>query len=286
LPTEPASKCIGVFDSGLGGLTVVRRLMREMPAEDIVYLGDSARVPYGTKSPETVRRFAHEDAAFLMRQDPKAVVIACNSASAVATESLRAELGVPVIDVVTPGARWAVEAAGGRPIGVMATEGAIASGAYQRAVALAAPQYADRVLTAACPLLAPIVEEGRSEDDPIVLSVVHDYLHRMQRDRPGALILGCTHYPLLQGAIAKLMGPATALIDSGQATAVAIAEFFRREGLANPRSGGGQLRCWSTDNPERFERLAGRFLGRAPQSVQWVGADELTAAESPVGGTP
>lgn len=278
---DMAGRCIGVFDSGLGGLTVVRRLSAELPGEDIVYLGDSARVPYGTKSADTVRKFAAEDAAFLMRFEPKLVVVACNTASAVALEPLRSNLGVPVIDVISPGARRAVSLAQDGPIGVIATEGTIASGAYQRAIRELSP--GREVLTGSCPLLVPIVEEGRGEDDPIVLAVLSDYLRQLQRARPSVLILGCTHYPLLARAIGKLMGPHVHLVDSGQATALAVKRHFEENALVNPRPTGGRLDCYSTDNPRRFAQVAGRFLGRQLAEVRWVGTDEL-AAPSHAGG--
>ena len=268
--------CIGVFDSGLGGLTVVRRLMAELPHEDIVYLGDSARVPYGTKSRETIRTFAQQDAAFLMKFDPKLIVVACNTASAHALDSLSASLPVAVLGMVEPGARMAVTFAGDGPIGVMATEATITSDAYPRMLERLSPGC--RVLSAACPLLVPIVEEGRSEHDPIVLNVLTDYLHDMQRERPTALILGCTHYPLLSGAIAKLMGPSTRLIDSGWAAALAVKWQLAHNGLARGGGEPGTLRCFATDNPARLSRLAERIMGR-PVDVQWVGTDELTCEE-------
>ena len=267
-----AGRPIGVFDSGLGGLTVVRQLLRRLPGEDIVYLGDSARVPYGTKSPDTVRLFALQDAAFLMRFEPKMVVVACNTASAVAIDALRKAVPVDVVGVVEPAAAEAVRLAGAGPIGVIGTEGTIASGAYERAIRAA--DGACPVLLAACPLLVPIVEEGRPQDDPIVLSVLSDYLHDLQRQRPSVLILGCTHYPLLMGAVAKLMGPGTALLDPGD---VVAAEVERRLAARGELASGhaGVLRCFSTDNPQRFARLARRFLGRDCGEVGWVGTDEL-----------
>ncbi len=269
-----ANRCIGVFDSGLGGLTVVRRLMEEMPSEDIAYLGDCARVPYGTKSAATVRRFAAEDAAFLMRFNPKLLVVACNTASAYALDDLAERFDVPIIGVVVPGVREAIAAAvDGGPVGVIATEGTIASGAYQRRFRADCP---DReVLTASCPLLAPIVEEGRDQDDPIVLRVLGEYLHDLQRARPSVLVLGCTHYPLLSQAIGKLMGPDVRLIDSGQAAALAVRGYLLDNGMANPGPGAGTLRCYATDNPERFAAVAQRFLGRPTPNVTWVGTDEL-----------
>ncbi|MDP6544387.1 MAG: glutamate racemase [Phycisphaerae bacterium] len=261
-----------VFDSGLGGLTVVRELMEAMPGENIVYLGDSARVPYGTKSLDTVRRFALEDASFLMTHSPKLLVVACNTASAAAIDILRANLSVPVVDVIRPGARAAVDCSGG-PVGVIATEATISSGAYVHAVAELDPER--EVCSAACPLLVPIVEEGRADDDPIVLHVLSDYLGGLQRFRPSALILGCTHYPLLSGAIAKLMGPETELISSGRAAADQAKEFLEGQSAACGTNGTGTLKCFTTGSPERFADLGQRFLGREIDDVAFVGTDEL-----------
>jgi len=270
--TDRPRRPIGVFDSGLGGLTVVRELRRAMGGEDIVYLGDSARVPYGIKSLATVRRFATEDAAFLMRHDPKLIVVACNTASAAAVDVLRATCDVDVVDVIGPGAVAAVAATDGA-VGVVGTEATIASGAYQRAISDL--DVAREVRAVACPLLVPIVEEGRPEDDPIVLHVLCDYLRDMQRHRPGALILGCTHYPLLAGAIGKLMGPATALVNSGLAAALEVRRRLCDTGQAEPPSDRGRLKCYTTGDPDRFARLGERFMGEPIAWVRQVGTDEL-----------
>jgi len=263
---------IGIFDSGLGGLTVVRRLRQVMPAENIIYLGDSARVPYGTKSLRTVRQFALQNAAFLGRFSPKLIVVACNTASAAAIDQVESACPVGVVDVVHPGAAAALERTDGL-IGVIGTEATIDSGAYQKAIARLDPNR--EVLAAACPLLVPIVEEGRAEDDPIVLHVLSEYLDALQRRRPGALILGCTHYPLLARAIGKLMGPETALIDSGQAAAGEVHRRLRAGGLLRQETQPGRLICYTTDSAERFSRLAERFGGVRPDEVAFVGTDEL-----------
>jgi glutamate racemase len=262
---------IGVFDSGLGGLTVVRELTEIMPAEDIVYLGDSARVPYGIKSLQTVRRFALEDMSFLLGFDPKMIVVACNSATAAAYEQLVAASPVDVVDVIRPGAAAAVAVTDGI-IGVIGTEATVKSGAYQREIARLAP--GREVMAQACPLLVPIVEEGRGQDDPIVLNVLCDYLRAMQRRRCGAMILGCTHYPLLAGAIGKLMGPDVKLVSSASAAAGEARRRLQAAGLDNP-SGPGTLRCYTTDNAERFAALGERFGGRRIDRVEFVGTDEL-----------
>ena len=269
---DVADRPIGVFDSGLGGLTVVRELRRAMGAETIVYLGDSARVPYGIKSLAIVRQFALEDAAFLQRQDPKLIVVACNTASAAAMDVLGQTCRAPVVDVIGPGAAAALEATDGE-VGVIGTEATIGSGAYQQAIRNIDP--AREVLAVACPLLVPIVEEGRDQDDPIVLSVLCDYLHEMQRRRPGALILGCTHYPLLAGAIAKLMGPATVLIDSARAAALESRRRLCETDALRDADARGELRCFTTGDPDRFARLGERFMGRPIDRVRQVGTDEL-----------
>lgn len=281
---DARSRPIGVFDSGLGGLTVVRHLMCAMPGEDIVYLGDTARVPYGTKSLETVRRFSLEDAFFLLRHSPKMIVMACNTASAAAVDVLKEKCPVPVVDVIRPGASAAVTMTDG-PVGVIATEATISSGAYQRAIA--ALDGRREVLAASCPLLVPIVEEGWAEDDPIVLHVLTHYLKNLQRRRPGAMILGCTHYPLLAGAIGKLMGPDVLLVDSGHATALDVQRRLTELDLLSDQKTGGTLVCFTTDNADRFAHLAERFGRKKPDAVpkvakpdvvQQVATEELMAA--------
>jgi len=263
---------IGVFDSGLGGLTVVRELMGAMPGEDIVYLGDSARAPYGTKSLETVRRFAMEDAGFLLRFGPKLIVVACNTASAAAIDELEKACPVEVVDVIGPGAAAAIEKTD-RLIGVVGTKATICSGAYERCIRAIQP---DRpVFSTACPLLVPIVEEGRAENDPIVLAVLTDYLRELQRERPGALILGCTHYPLLAEAFAKLMGPDVPLISSSLAVAKEVQRRLSLTGRQTARTHGGRLRCFTTDRPEEFQRLGERFGGRRIDQIEHVATEEL-----------
>ena len=265
---------IGVFDSGLGGLTVVRELIAAAPGEDIVYLGDSARVPYGIKSLQTVRRFALEALSFLLGHSPKLIVAACNTASAAAMDALEEFCPVDLVDVICPGAEAAVRAADG-PIGVIATEATVNSGAYQRAIA--AIDSDREVILAACPLLVPIVEEGREQDDPIVLHVLGEYLRTLQRRRPQVLILGCTHYPLLERAISKLMGPEVRLISSAETAGEEVRRRLTERGLCSERTEGGKLSCYTTDNPERFARVGSRFVGtgRAIDGVEYVGTDQL-----------
>ena len=270
---------IGVFDSGLGGLTVVRELRRTMGGETIVYLGDTARVPYGIKSLATVRQFALADAAFLLRHDPKLIVVACNTASAAAVGALRQTCPVDVVDVIGPGAAAAVQATDGL-IGVIGTEATIDSGAYEAAIHEI--DAGRQVQAVACPLLVPIVEEGRQQDDPIVLSVLCDYLHDMQRCRPGALILGCTHYPLLAGVIGKLMGPQTVLVDSARAAALEVKRRLCDTGHARSGASGGELRCFTTGQADRFARLGQRFIGEPIEWVRQVGTDELADESSTV----
>ncbi len=272
-----SDKPIGVFDSGLGGLTVVAELFKALPGEDIVYFGDSARVPYGIKSIETVRRFACEDAAFVQQLGAKMIVIACNTASAAAAETLATRSSEPVVDVIGPGAQAALKATEG-PIGVIATEATVGSGAYERTIAATDPSR--EVVSVACPLLVPIIEEGRSENDPIVLSVLSEYLRELQRHRCGALILGCTHYPLLENAIGKLMGPDVELINSARAAAMEVQRQLSLAGKLSPRSSGGKLRCFTTDNSERFARLGERFGRRKIDEVEYVRIEELEASVS------
>lgn len=259
---------IAVFDSGLGGLSVVRHLREQLPAESIVYFGDTARVPYGTKSQRTVAHFALETARFLLNFEPKLIVAACNSASALALDHLIEHLDVPVIGVIEPGAAAAVQLAHESPIAILGTEATIASGAYLRAIH--AQQPAARAIPRACPLFVPLVEEGRTCDDPIVLAACHDYLDPLRSDGVGVAVLGCTHYPLLRDAIAAVLGPAVHIIDSGEETTRAVRAALAAENALAPGGLTGELRCHVSDNPERFQRVGSRFLNHPIDSVEFV----------------
>jgi len=259
---------IGIFDSGIGGLTVVRQVRRVLPAERIIYLGDTARVPYGTKSPETVVRFACEDTEFLVRQRVKAVVVACNTASAWALPTLQRRFDLPIFGVIAPGAAMALRRSRNRRIGVIGTAATIRSEAYTRAI-LALDAKA-KVWARACPLLVPLVEEGWT-NRPETRSILREYLAPLLRGGIDTLVLGCTHYPLLKAAIRSVAGPAVALVDSAES----CAEFLRddlggRELLAQGRSRAGAIQSFVTDEVGRFEWLSRRFLGagiRRPRKV-------------------
>lgn len=271
-------RCIGVFDSGIGGLTVVRELRRRLPHEDIVYFGDTARVPYGIKSSDTVTRFARETCEFLLRFDPKMVVVACNTASAAALQALEAALPVPCCGVVEPGAREAVLRADGRTIAVIATEATINSDAYRRAMKRYQPD--SRVVQKPCPLFVPLAEEGRGCDDPITQAVVRDYLDPIVRLDPRVMVLGCTHYPLLKEAIAEVTGADIALLDSGEQTARAVVSRLRSSGALASRFEPGKLSCYVSDNPQRFRELGQRFLDQPVVDVTWISPEQFYAHDA------
>ncbi len=256
---------IGVFDSGLGGLTVVHAIYDRLPGESTIYFGDTARVPYGPKSPDTVRRYSLEILHWLLAQNVKAVVIACNTSTAHALDALVAESPVPVIGVIEPGARAAVRAAEGRGIGVIGTAGTVASGAYVRAIHALDPDA--QVAQRACPLFVPLVEEGLF-DHPATEMIGKDYLAPLQHAGVGALVLGCTHYPLLKPLLHRVMGPDVTLIDSAAETASELARALTDAGmLADPVAPAVHRFAVSDDAP-RFLAVGGRFLG-----------DRLAAAE-------
>ncbi len=273
---------LGVFDSGLGGLTVVRALRDAVPEEHIVYLGDTARVPYGTRSASTVVRYARSCARVLTERGVKALVIACNTVSAVAVDILRAELDIPVLGVVEPGAFAAVHAAqqeaartGGPPprIGVLGTAGTIASGAYQRAVSQLSTRL--EVIGQAAPLLVPLVEEGWLEGEVPRLAVTR-YVQPLLEAGAGVYVLGCTHYPLLKPTVAavllELSGRSQAVVDSASATASAVRAMLR-EGTIPARHGArheGRLELLVTDQPAGFQRSADLFLGDHTPEVQQI----------------
>ena len=266
-----AAAPIGVFDSGIGGLTVARELMRQLPDESIVYVGDTARVPYGPKSPETVLRYSREIAAYLLTQGVKAVVIACNTATAHALSALRAELPVPVIGVVEPGARAALALgapAGDAPrrVGVIGTVGTVRSGAYERALRALSPEV--DVVAMACPLFVPLVEEGWLGHDATRL-VAHQYLDPLREHHVDTIVLGCTHYPLLKPLIADVVGERVRLIDSAEETAAEAGRVLARAGLrAAPGSAPARHRFIVTDAAEQFSRTAAHFLGAPLENVE------------------
>lgn len=256
---------IGVFDSGVGGLTVLRAIHRTLPAEATVYLGDTARVPYGPKSPETVRRYASEAAAFLMDRGIKALVIACNTATAHAAEALAADSPIPVIGVVDPGARAAAETSPGGAIGVIGTRGTIGSGTYERAILRFRPEA--RVRSVACPLFVALAEEGWLSG-PIATLTAREYLDPLLAEGIDTLVLGCTHYPLLRPLLADVVGPDVRLVDSADATAAETARRLGDEGLLATREGEGEHTYFVTDAGGGFGEIAERFLGRAPRRLE------------------
>ncbi len=266
---------LGVFDSGLGGLTVVRALRQALPHEQIVYLGDTARVPYGTKGAATVIRYALACARHLVARDVKAIVVACNTVSAVAPERLRIELDVPVLGVIEPGARAAVAATRTGRIGVLATAGTIASGAYPRAVAQLSTRA--EVIGQPAPLLVPLAEEGWTEGE-VPRLVVRRYLEPLARAGVDVIVLGCTHYPLLRDTIAEevreMIGPEVTVVDSALATAADVGAFLLARGMtrraassaAQPRP----VQLLVTDVPATFRDAARRFLGDDVDEVEQV----------------
>ena len=249
---------IGVFDSGIGGLTVARSIYERLPHESTIYFGDTARVPYGPKSPETVRRYSLEILEWLVAQGVKAVVIACNTSTAHALPALQAASPVPVLGVIEPGARAAVAAAGRGPIGVIGTAGTVASGAYARAIHAIEPAAA--VLQRACPLFVPLAEEGWFDHQATSL-VAEEYLHELRDAGVAALVLGCTHYPLLKPLLQRVIGPTTTLIDSGEATAEALERVLCDRGIAAGAAGRATHRFVVSDDEARFRQVGSRFLG-------------------------
>ena len=260
--TDP--RPIGIFDSGIGGLTVLAALQRRLPGERYIYLGDTARLPYGMKSAETVVRYALRAAEFLAAHGIKMLVVACNTASAAALPALEEAMTVPVIGVVGPGARVAVAGTAGR-VGIIGTESTIASGAYLRAVRALRPEV--EVVARACPLFVPLAEEGWW-DHPVTREVARLYLEPFAGGRVDTLVLGCTHYPLLQPAIAATLGPGVRLVDSAEAVAGEVEALVAQQALAS--SDGAGLRLLVTDAAARLTRLAKLILPGTAVSLELV----------------
>ena len=250
---------IGIFDSGIGGLTVTRAIFDRLPGESTIYFGDTARVPYGPKSPDTVRRYSLEILEWMLRQGVKLVVVACNTSTAHALDVLRANSPVPVIGVIEPGARAAIGASRGGTIGVIGTVGTIASGAYGRAIRAISPGAV--VVEQACPMFVPLVEEGWF-DHPATELVAREYLARLRQAGVDTLVLGCTHYPLLKPLLARVMGPEVRLIDSAEETAMAVAETLGSSGQQAPPGAAVTHRFVVSDDEARFLAVGSRFIGK------------------------
>ncbi len=258
---------IGVFDSGLGGLTVLRALHEAVgEAAPFIYLGDTARVPYGTRSDRTVERYALEGARFLLRQGVKALVVACNTMSAIALPALRREIDIPVIGVIEPGVDAACRATGNKGIGVIGTAATIKSGVYAGALESRLP--GTRVISRACPLFVPLAEEGWV-DNEVARFTARAYLGTLSGI--DALVLGCTHYPLLKRVIGEEIGPGVTLVDSAEATAAAVRERLESDGLLAGAGGdAGEDHFFVTDSSERFHEVGSRFLGRTLARLELV----------------
>jgi len=262
---------IGVFDSGLGGLTVVKELVRLLPKENLIYVGDTARVPYGTKSPETIQTYTRQITKFLLKKNVKAIVVACNSASSVALDGLKSS-PVPVIGVIHPGARAAVQRSDLLRVGVIGTQATIRSRSYERALMRYSSKV--RVWTRACPLFVPLVEEGRT-DGLITRQVVREYLVPLKRHNIDTLVLGCTHYPLLKNAIRAVMGKGIQLIDSAQETAQEVKMMLGQKNWLNSSSRKGRILFYTTDNAQFFTKLGFRFLGKAIRPASRLPLEKL-----------
>jgi glutamate racemase len=283
---------IGIFDSGVGGLTVYRALHNRLPGERFVYLGDTARVPYGTKSLATVERYAIENSEFLASRGIKLLVVACNTASALALPKIREKIGLEVVGVIGPGARRAVEITGNETnakIAVIATEATVQSDAYAASIRQASEKV--EVMQSACPLFVPLAEENWTREAE-TFSIARKYLQKIVDFKPHALVLGCTHYPILREVIQQTVGADVALVDSGEATAGEVAKLLQDKDLANTdlinynrerRLCDDLDHFYVTDAAERFARVAERFLGTQPaklEAIEIFGKDELVNRES------
>lgn len=257
---------IGIFDSGLGGLTVVKAVQKELPNEKLVYFGDTARIPYGTKGPETILHYAQQIVRFLLKREKvKAVVVACNTSSAWALKDLRKEFDIPILGVIEPGAYAAVNVTRNGKIGVIGTEGTIYSGAYPEAIHELNSHF--KVFTKACPLFVPLVEEGKLLG-PLTEAVAREYLRPLLKAGIDTLLLGCTHYPLLKGVLAKVTGKRVKIVDSAEETARSLHRNLETHGV--PMNGRGGSQYYVSDLSRKFKEQAQRFLGRNIAKVEKI----------------
>jgi glutamate racemase len=262
-----ASRPIGVFDSGIGGLTVVRELVERLPNEEIVYFGDTARLPYGTKSPETVLRFSRQNLAFLKEKKVKLIVVACNTASSIALSTLVEEEEMPVIGVLLPGARAAARATRNKRVGVIGTTATIRSGAYEAALEEIEPGIETWSLP--CPLFVPLAEEGWL-DNEITYMTAKSYLEPLASFGADVLVLGCTHYPLLKEVIGRVVGEEVTLVDSARETALEVERIIGERDLRNESDAPGRINVYVSDVPYLIREVGERFLGRPIESIERV----------------
>jgi len=250
---------IGIFDSGIGGLTVVKEVTRLLPQEKIVYFGDTARVPYGVKSKETIVKFSIENTLFLLKKNVKMIVVACNTSSSLALPEIRRHFKIPMMGVIGPGAKEAVAATRNGRVGVIGTRATINSGAYEAEIRRLDPRV--KVIAQACPMFVPVVEEGWG-DDPVAGKIAERYLAPLKARKVDTLILGCTHYPLLKGLLHRIMGPGVRLIDSAEQVAAEVRQVLAQEGLLRTRRGRVHHAYYVSDEVAIFKNVARRFLGR------------------------
>ncbi len=254
-------QAIGIFDSGLGGLTILKALRRRLPHEDFIYFGDTANVPYGSKSKQTVTRFSLAIAHFLEEQQVKLIVVACNTASALALDALRKQCRVPVLGVIEPGAQAASQSTQNGCIAVLGTEATVRSQAYAKAISKKMPHA--KIIQQACPLFVPLVEENWAKT-PAANLIAQTYLAPIKRNQADTVILGCTHYPILKPMLATILGKNIRLVDPAQTTAQAVEKFLGKNSSAKSK---GKLTVYASDDPTRFKRLASRLLGQPLSTV-------------------
>lgn len=263
---------IGVFDSGIGGLTVVHALFERLPNESIVYFGDTARVPYGSKSPRIVQRFAMQDAMFLLQQDVKLIVVACHTASSLAMDILIKNVNVPILGVVTPGIKGALKSTNNNRVGIIGTKATVSSQTYEKRIHDIAPDVT--VYSKACPLFVPLAEEGWL-DHPVTQSVAQIYLNPLKNKAVDTLILGCTHYPLLKSLIRQEMGEGVTIIDSAEETARSVEEALISQILVAGNESEIKHQFYVSDIPYQFREIGERFLGREIEHIERVDVDTL-----------
>lgn len=265
---------IGVFDSGVGGLTVLREIMAQLPYENVIYFGDTARIPYGSKSEQTIKKFAYQCASFLKSKDVKTIVIACNTASAVAIEYLQSKFDIPVIGVIEPGARAAVEATRNGKIGVIGTSGTISSGAYQAKIM--EKNHSAEVIGIPCPLFVPIVEEGW-EYSTVAELTAQQYLIELKEHKVDSLVLGCTHYPILRYTIGKVLGDGVTLVNPAYETAKELKEVLTASNMLNEDFTPPKYEYFVSDAPEKFRRIGGNFLKKDIELLSEIHIDSIAA---------